>query len=276
MLRTGNCRGAIVEFRTSLEAYDSPNTRLLYARCLGTNGDVVAAVTEYDRTERDAAAHAAAEPRFAPTRDSAISERAPFEARVGRVVVHPDAARTPSRIVVAGREVSVDTIAGGVPVLPGAASIQITYGDGSTSTLEATATAGTRVEVADHTTPVVVVAAASSPPPPPVRAVPRGSPLPVWLPYSLAGVGAAGLIVSLGLYVGALGEYQSNLASCGSNCTDEQIARGRAFETVSYVSLGVGAAFVAAGVVTWIVNRRAEPRVSVSVGPASVGVLMRF
>ncbi|MEI8258594.1 MAG: hypothetical protein WCJ30_23220, partial [Deltaproteobacteria bacterium] len=94
--------------------------------------------------------------------------------------------------------------------------------------------------------------------------------------YSLAGIGGAGLIVSLGLYVGALGEYQSNLTGCGPNCTDAQLARGQAFETVSYVSLGVGAAFVAAGVVTWVLLRRAEPRVSVAVGPANVGLLGHF
>ena len=278
MLRSGNCTGAITEFRVSLEQVDSPNTRLLYARCLAETGDLVGAVSEYERTEHDAASRAATEPRFAPTRDAARTERGPFEARIGRVVVRFDNASPPSRIVVGGHEVSASIAAAGTPVMPGTVSIAITSPSGTNRSIETNVTAGARVEV-DGTPPVesravALTQAVIAPVPPPVAH--NDSPIPSWLPYALAGVGAAGLIASLGFYLGANGEYQSDLHSCGNMCSDQQIAQGRAFEQIAYASLGIGAAFVVGGVVTWVLRRQAPSRVSASIGPNSVIVTLRF
>ena len=278
MLRAGNCTGAIPEFRVSLEQVDSPNTRLLYARCLAETGDVVAAVSEYERTERDATTRAVTETRFAPTRDAAHTERAAYEARIGRVVVRFDNASPPSRIVVAGHEVPPAAAAAGTPVMPGTVSIAITSTAGANRSIETNVQAGARVEV-DGTPPVETRAVAVAPPViAPINAPPphNESPIPSWLPYTLAGVGAAGLIASLGFYLGANNEYQTNLHACGNMCSDQQIASGRAFEEISYVALGVGAAFVAGGVITWVMRRRTPPPVYGSVGPTSVSVTVRF
>src|SRR5690606_16599249 len=74
-------------FRQVLEATGSPNARLYVARCLAKLGRTVEAHDEMARTVRDASDKAKVEARFAATRDAAIEELEPLQARVGRVIV---------------------------------------------------------------------------------------------------------------------------------------------------------------------------------------------
>ncbi len=274
--RTGNCTAAIGEFRESLALVDSPNTRLLYARCLSETGDQVAALAEYARTEHDAAARTAQEARFAPTRDTAHEEVARIGALVGRVRITFSNDARPSSVRIAGHDVAISDALEGVVVAPGTIAIESTW-NGNVQRAEATVGAGAHIDVAlvapaasapVVTAPVIVDPHADIPP----RA-PSG---PVWLPYVIGGLGVAGLITAGALYGAAWGEYGSAMNRCHAACADTQLATGRGLETGAYVSLGVGAALVVGGVVTWIIVRRAPASVRARFAPSSDGFAIRF
>jgi len=70
----GDFEQARAAFQSSLDTVDSPNTRMYLGRTLRRLGRDADAWAMLDRAARDADARAAAEPRYAPTRDAARAE----------------------------------------------------------------------------------------------------------------------------------------------------------------------------------------------------------
>ncbi len=70
----GDFEQARAAFQSSLDTVDSPNTRMYLGRTLHRLGRDADAWAMLDRAARDADARAAAEPRYAPTRDAARAE----------------------------------------------------------------------------------------------------------------------------------------------------------------------------------------------------------
>jgi hypothetical protein len=283
MVRNGNCRGALAEFRQSITLVDSPNTRLLYARCLTETGDLVGALDEYDHTERDAARRAGQESRYAATRDAAHDEGAQIAARLGRLVIVVSPGASPSSIRIGEREIRLTEFPNGVPVSPGAVHVVATFA-GTSRSFDANVSAGGRTELRLEPNAAEPVAnAATSNPEPAVEAVPPTTETPppsggapAWLPFAIGGLGVAGLAVGGGLYGGAWSAYTANMNSCHMACTDTQLAGGRGMEIGAYVSFGVGAALVAGGVIAFIVLRRAPSSVRAHLEPAGSGITVRF
>jgi hypothetical protein len=281
MVRNGNCSGALAEFRQSIALLDSPNTRLLYARCLSETGDLVGAVEEFDRAERDAARRASSEPRYANTRDAAHQEGSQLAARLGRVVLVAGADGAPTSLRIGDRDVQFDEHPDGFPVLPGTVHVEASWGSRS-RTFEANVTAGGRAEIrleapaAENVTPSEVAPVA------PVEVEPRRDQTQVsrggatWVPFVVGGLGIAGLAVGGGLYGGAWSEYSASMNSCHMACPDERLASGRGMELGAYVSFGVGAALVGAGVIAFIVMRRAPSSARAVIEPSAQGLVIRF
>jgi hypothetical protein len=108
------------------------------------------------------------------------------------------------------------------------------------------------------------------------------------LPWIVGGIGAAGLVTSGVFYFVLRGSAVSDLENTciGNVCPDASqstIDRANTFGLVSAISLGVGIAGVGAGVVLFVMDKKADARrdtagltVSVAATPASTGAVARL
>lgn len=88
---------ALEHFKQSYATVPSPNSHLYIARCLAAIGETRLAWLEFDAVAEEAAARAASEPKYVPTRDSANVERDELAPKLGLVtvdVLRPDPAAT--------------------------------------------------------------------------------------------------------------------------------------------------------------------------------------
>lgn len=277
---------ALDEFRASLALYGSPNTRLYVARCLRELGRLDEAISEFERSMREAADRAPTDPRYSATRDAAQTEMLAIEPQVGRLTLTiPD---PPAGVVmrVNDREIPREALGVAFPVMPGRLRIVVESMETETATREAEVAAGREVTVgvvlqrrpqrpggqAELQRPVLPVAS-------PSRGFSRNW---SWVGF---GVGAAGLIGFAAFGASANGIFSDLQTRCGNTtCPPSEqgsVNQGRTFTTAANVSLGVGIAGVVAGVVLLIVGRspnadRPAPRVSLQVGTDSVGVAGAF
>lgn len=279
---------ALDEFRASLALYGSPNTRLYVARCLRELGRFDEALPEFERAMREAADRAVTDPRYNATRDAAQTEMLAIEPRVGRLTLTiPDA---PQGVVVRvnNREIPREALGVPIAVLPGHLTIQVESAEHEPERRETDVAASREVtvgivlrrrpqrvegqtEVERPRVPVTPVT-----PPRPSGGVSRNL---AWVGF---GVGAVGLIGFAAFGATAGSTFSDLEARCGNApCPESErgaIDRGRTFQTLTNVSLGLGIAGVVAGAVFLIVGRAPErapatgTRVSLQLGDRSLGV----
>ena len=117
---------ALVLFRTAKEASGSPNAGLMIAHCLLELGAVAGAHDELQATMRAAAALAPAYPKYARTRDTAATELAALERRVGQLVIVVMDAGPGAVVTINGSAVPSASL--GVPfaVAPGDGIVELT------------------------------------------------------------------------------------------------------------------------------------------------------
>lgn len=125
--RAQNYTGAIVELRAALALNDSPNTRLMLARCLRNLAQLAESATEYQQVERDIAQSAQREPRSAEsyrrTLEAAQTERRQVESQVGRLALEILPAGISARVSLDGVVVPQDRIA--LPILANPGHVQL-------------------------------------------------------------------------------------------------------------------------------------------------------
>ncbi|MCA9623219.1 MAG: tetratricopeptide repeat protein, partial [Myxococcales bacterium] len=115
---------ALPLFEEAVADSGSPNARIYVARCLRELGRLDAAYEEMRLTVRDATRKAETEPKYEPTRDSAASELALLEPRVGRLVVTVVEPPEGTVVYVGGRELSVDQLGVPVAAMPGRVDVR--------------------------------------------------------------------------------------------------------------------------------------------------------
>ena len=115
---------ALPLFEEAVADSGSPNARIYVARCLRELGRLDAAYEEMRLTVRDATRKAETEPKYEPTRDSAASELALLEPRVGRLVVTVVERPEGTVVYVGGRELSVDQLGVPVAAMPGRVDVR--------------------------------------------------------------------------------------------------------------------------------------------------------
>lgn len=115
----GNFAEAQAAFESSLDAFDSPNTRLYLGRTYARLGRLPEAWATLDRTARDAAARAQQEPRYAPTAAAARAEADALAPQIGRLSVEVSPAPDALALTINGHPIARAALGVAIPVDPG-------------------------------------------------------------------------------------------------------------------------------------------------------------
>lgn len=269
-------QAALPLFRQALGPTGSPNARLYVARCLRELGQLVEATEEMIRTVQDARQLAAEEDRYAQTRDTAAAELAVLEGKVGKVVVALDPDLAGAAVELNGQPLAPKRVGVPVVVLPGSVSVAAVKGDGTRVEQSTTVAAG---EVATVTLAAGGGTPAKEPPPP----ADEGGGFGV-----VRGLGIGVLLVGVGGFVAlAVGSVIADdklatlEASCGAGpCTDPAMStvkdEGQTAEAIAFIGLGVGIAGTLGGLAMIIWGGDDGEEATVSAGPGSVSLRLRF
>jgi hypothetical protein len=297
---------ALEEFRASYDVVASPNTRFSIARCLRDMNRLPEAYVEFGKTDAEATAGAATDPRYTQTADAAKKEQDAVAAQIGLVTVTITNAPADATLTVAGAAVDRAAWAQAVPVAPGAVDVVVTSGGKELSKQSITVAAGEKKTVAIDTKPaappVVVpvappVVGAATPPhdddddnpwEKQKRAAALATPAPAiqdpnpnaklrTYAYVAGGVGAVGL-ATFAIF-GLL--EKSTHSSLESECPNHvcpagdygDVSTGKTQETVANIGLIVGAVGVAAGATLFVLSL---PKSSSSSSSASLFVTPSF
>lgn len=272
---------AIVLFRRAYETSKSPNAHLMIGHCLVALGKTAEAYEEMSATMREAAARAQNESKYAPTRDSAATQLALLEPKIGKVIILL-AGEDASKVTLNGASLGADRLGTPVAVEPGTATIEATRADGKSTRREVTVRAGEtqKISLRFNDTPGPP-AAATAPPRNETPAGTRGGGVRT-AGFAVAGVGVAGM-AAFGV-AGAL--VQSKLktlqAECGAaRCTDMKYAgvidSGKTMALVANAGLAVGiAGIVGGGTMIIFGGPSAVPPAMASVELSPQGAMVRY
>ncbi len=277
LYENGQYEQAAQAFRASYDLVASPNSRLMIARSLRELKRYEAAYQEYLATIKDAEASVG---RYPDTLKAAQAEAEALGEQLSYLVI--DDVPNGTELLINGKPVTF-TPGERFAVVESRVEIQLRLPDGKVTreTLDLTKQE-TRHVTANETKPPEALTKA----PPPVDATPApraDTPNNIWrtAAYVAGGVGAAGL-VTFGVF-GVLdhstySDLQSkcNADGCASSGTS-QIDKGRKYQTIANIGLGVGALGAAAAVTLFIVApARSERAVAVQLGPGSLRVQGEF
>jgi hypothetical protein len=268
---------ALAEFVGSHEIVSSPNARLYIAHCHRELGDLVAAYEEFGRAATEAKEHAAGDPRYAKTAESAAKERDALAPKLGFVTMTVAHATPETKLTIAGEEIKSAAWSEAAPVVPGTAEIVVETPGRPNAHASVTVAAGEKKDVSiDAGLPP----APSEPAPAPAPAPPPGSNGGLRAAsFVAAGVGVAGFATFAVFGVMAKSTYDSLQSECHGPCaTDhgDQVSSGKTQQTVANVALAVGIVGAAAGVTLFVLGRPSSkpeaPTAAVTAGPGWLGV----
>lgn len=285
---------ALAEFQTSYDTVNSPNSLLYVARCQAETGQLKDGYRTFTRVIDEAEARLAAEPKYAPTRDSARNERDELAKKIALVTVNVAGGDDTTRVTVGGAPLPRDMWGKPQPMDPGPTTVELVVGANPPVTRQLALEVG-KSETVDLDTSAT---AAPPPPPPPTTEPPEESggtsPL-VPIGIATAGVGVAGL--ALFAIAGSMsnGTYGDLEDLCGGEqaCPSDRQAEaadlqdsGSTQQTLANVGLIVGAVGVTAGVTMLVIglssddggteSASTQPSTSLAVGPGFTGLRGRF
>lgn len=272
---------ALEQFKLSYSIVPSPNSHLYVARCLAAIGETRLAWLEFDKVAEEAAARAATEPKYAPTRDSANVERDELANKLGLVtidVIRPD----PTSVLRIGNwDVSRDRWGRPYPVEPGTYDARLeTQGRPmmkTTITLGPGQRRAVQLDGGAAQGPVAVG---------PAKATSSGSRMN---PLRIGGIAAASVgVVGMVMFAvtGAMSQstYSDLKTKCGGDTggcrgldVSDQISKGQTQQTIANVGLVVGVVGIAAGATMIGLSFRGKkeaprPTAELIVGPSFTGI----
>ncbi len=269
LFKQGQLARALPLFRKLHAKTNSPNARLYIARCLERLGDLPEAYRQMRKTLDEARTKAAAQPRFAVTRDAAATELALLEPQVATVILVPRF-QTTATVRFDGAALEPAQLGQPFVTMPGKHEVVVAAADRHDKRLQVTAKAGatTTIELslgeAEKTTEPIEQDWLDD-----VRGAGIG----------LAALGASGMVVFAITYAIADDKLATLDEACGGKiCSDPSHAQtvddGKRAELASFVALGIGLAALSAGTVMIAVG--AESTVEMSLGPGSLQLRGRF
>lgn len=244
-------------------ASDSPNARLMIGHCLVALGKPAEAYEEMAATMREAAKLAESEPRYAPTRDTAATQLALLEPKVGKIIVDvPE--RASATVTINGASIASEKLGLPMAVDPGKAVIAATHADGRTVQREQVVKAGTTERItltfpeASKAGGGATAGVSQGTKPPNVKASDepdlgekRGGGVRT-AGFVVAGLGVAGMAVFGVTGMMARSRFATLEEECGgARCTDPKygdvIDSGKTLTSVANIGLIAGAAGLAGG-----------------------------
>ncbi len=269
LLRAGRAADALPKLVDSLGLLASPNTELLIAHARREIGLRVEAQETYERVQRAAAAEVArGQSRYLDTEQEATRWLNELSASLGRVSVEAPAEATVE--VARGGSKAPATFRGSGSAWSEPGDVTVTMrGKDQEQRRTVRVGPGTTVRL-DFTSPAVTEPPPEPPPPPdggPVVSVPG---------VVLLGVGLAGVGMFAGFAVSArskLDELEACTPACPESKRDVHDT-GKRDQLIANVSIGVGAAALAAGATIWIVEAvlDAEPAPAAKAGVSLRGI----
>jgi hypothetical protein len=247
--KQGKCDAALPLLRRALEATGSPNARLYVARCLRNLGHEAQAYDELGRTIREASR----EERYAPTLKQAAEELAQLESTIAKLIIALDESLAGSEVTLNGEAVPAERLGVPMAIEPGKVVVragkvvrEVVLGAGDTKTVTLAAPGSEPVAAPSSARPSAGPAPSAPDQADPGIGVVRGVGIGVLV------LGAGGMVAfGVGTYLadqelGALEE------ACGDQrCADpaqaDTVDRGKRYEIVAGVGLGVGIAGILAG-----------------------------
>ena len=272
---------ALPHFRKAFAASNSPNARLMVARCLVALGKTAEAYEEMATTTREATARAEADPKYARTRDAAAAEMALLERRIGKLVVALAEPGAGAAVTLDGAPLGAERLGVPVAVQPGTMTIVATHAGDNPVRREVTIGAGETKTVA-----IAFTSAATA-------GVPPGAALPGTAPgeartqgggvriagFVIAGLGVAGMGAFAGAGLAAKSKFSAVETECGNaRCTDPKygdvIDSGKRLQMIANLGLGVGIAGLVGGAVMIAVGgpSKAALPAQIEVGPNGAGL----
>lgn len=276
---------AIEQFKLSYATVPSPNSHLYIARCLAAMGETRLAWLEFEKVSEEAAARAATEPKYAPTRDSANVERDELGAKLGLLtvdVMRPDPAAT---LRIGSWDVPRERWGRPYPVEPGTYEARLeSPGRPVVRTTVSLAPGSRRAVALDGGVAVGPIAQG------PVKPASSGSKLS---PLRIGGIAAAGVgVVGMVMFAvsGAMsqGTYSDLKTKCGGDTggckgldVSADISKGQTQQAIANAGLIVGIVGVAAGATMIGLSFRGKkeagrPTADLVVGPSYAGVAGTF
>jgi len=271
---------ALEQFKLSYQTVPSPNSHLYIARCLAAMGEAQKAWLEFDKVSEEAAARAATEEKYAPTRDSANVERDELGRKLGLVTVDVVRPERGSMVHVGTWAVPQDRWSRPFPVDPGTHEVRLETPKRPLVKTTITIRGGER-------RPVQLdvgggLAAGKSPP-----SRMRLTPLRI-AGYAAAGVGAVGFIMFAAGGATSSATYSDLKLKCGGDTggchgvdVSADISKGKTQQAVANAGLIIGIAGAAAGATMIVLSMRhkkdaGRPTADLVVGPSWAGVSGSF
>jgi len=274
---------ALVELRASLDIVQSPNTRLLIARCLRDKGDLVRAYVEFGRAAVAAKELASVDARYAAAAKGAQDDRAALEEKIGFVSVTVQNATDDSKLIIGGEEIRRAAWGEPTPVAPGSTdvivetpgrppakkTVKVAPKERQAVTIDAAA--------GDASAPVVPAKSQTEASTTPATPVNRAS-LRTYS-YVAGGVGVVGLLVFTIFGLQANSSASDLRSSCPNGACPpskaDEISSGKTQQTIANVGLVFGVLGAAAGATLFVLSmpkKEEPPRAAIVVAPAWIGV----
>ncbi len=264
---TQDYTSALKHFRKSLSIVNSPNSRLMVARSLLELDRLEEAYHEYERVLQ----HARNDPTYEQTHKTAQRERDALKSRLAWLTIDTGELPEEAVITVNGREISQSEQQGAIPLDPGKSVVHASTAEGKTATVEVHMAAGRQrtvtLEIGEKTVVGLRTPSAphdgngeelrSSTQTPNAQKPSSSRPLRPWA-YVAGGVG----LVGTGGFVtfGVLSErnYNRLLDSCNNGVcpqdSQSDIDRGKRYQLLANIGLGVGVVGVATGTLLFILE----------------------
>ena len=279
-------KGALENFRASIEIVQSPNTRLYVARALRELGSLVEAYAEFGRAAAEAKEHEHEDGRYGKAAEAANAERADLGKRLGFLRLAVTHTSDATVLSVGGSPILRAGWAEPVPVLPGSVVVELSTPGAPPVSKAMNVSAGQSVNL-----PLDggIAGPGDAPPPPPPPVVEGPPSRPPWRPLWIAGygVGVVGFVTFAIAGVSSNNTAADLAAKCGAKpCPAgyaDEISRGKTEQTIANVGLVFGIIGALAGTTFLVLDLTSKPpapapgaaptpQASLVFGPSYVGL----
>lgn len=276
---------ALEHFRRSYEAVQSPNSRLMVARCLLEIGRLDEAYDEYSGVISDASESED----YEAAGKTAEKERAALLNRLAWLELDLKGVPKGAKVEIGGRPKETRDLKAPIALTPGLSVVTATTEDGKKAVAHVHVAAGRKATVVLVLGKTITVGT----PPPPEETEEASAPEPEeteatspqpeqkraslkpWA-YVAGGVGLAGggAFAAFGILSGS--HYKNLEGACADGAcpaeSQDDIDKGKQYQLFANIGLGVGVAGVATSVLLFILDAKRQGPVEVNVGPSSVTI----
>jgi hypothetical protein len=264
--KAGEFDKARAAFEASLKAFDSPNARLYLARSLVELGELGPAALQYQLARGVAKELSRNSPRYLETAEAAERELQALLSRIGHVRL--TVPQEPLNVQISGSELTEAVNGVAYPVTPGNVNVQVSGAGYLPWRRNIRVRAGQTVRVEVRLEPKPSSSKPAGPGP-----GKSGWPTLAWVGFGVGAAGTAGFATFAILAQNTHDDLESRCQSGDCGAVDQSdVDRGRTYQLLTNVSLGVAAAGFLTGAAALWLDDTADSGMAVGLSPAGVTV----